>query len=466
MFGFMKREPGFYRGVWLLALPIMLQNLITSTLAMADTFMVGLLGELPMAGVTLANIPLYALQMFFFGVQSGSAVLISQYWGKGDRTSINRILGLSWLVVSVVSVAFSAVLLADPVRFMSLFGNDPAVVEEAARYGRIACVSYVLNGWTLVYVGAHRSMENPKLGLYMLSVSMLVNTFLNWVFIFGNLGAPRMGVEGAALATLISRCVEVVIMLGHIARSRYFRIEPMAVIRPGRETAAKLFKYATPVILNETLWGVGTGLYPTIMGHMENSTEILAAYTVAGNVERLALVALIGLANSAAIIVGREIGAGRRKTVYGVGWALNILSVLVGLLVGGVLLLLSVTLIPKFVFPLFQLSPSTMEIATMMLTVQAVTMSPRAFNFTNIVGVLRGGGDVRMAAIMDLLPMWLVSIPFAAMAGLVWKWGVFWVYVGISLDNVAKCILGVKRLRSGRWINDVTIANGETEAET
>ena len=456
----MKREPGFYRNIVALALPIVLQNLVTSALAMADTFMVGLLGEVPMAGLTLANIPFYALQMFFFGVQSGSAVLISQYWGKGDRNAINRILGLSWLVVGLVSTLFSVILLSGPGRFMGLFSNDPAAVDVAARYGRIVCISYILNGITLVYVGAHRSMENPKLGLYMLSASMLTNTFLNWVFIFGNLGAPRMGAEGAAVATLISRCVELVIMFIHIARSKHFTLDVPSILHPGRETAVKLFTYATPVILNETLWGIGTGLYPTIMGHMENSTEILAAFTVSGNIEKLALVALIGLSATAAIIIGREIGAGRIKTVYDVGLALNVLSTIVGLVVGLVMLALSWTLVPRYIFPLFQLSDSTSSIALVMLTMIAIMMAPRAFNFTNIVGVLRGGGDVRAATVIDLLPLWLISIPAAALFGLVMNWGVFGVYVAISLDQLVKFFIGIWRLRSGEWINDLTVTEG------
>ena len=460
MFGFMKREPGFYRDIVALALPIVLQNLVTSTLALADTFMVGLLGEVPMAGVTLANIPFYALQMFFFGVQSGAAVLISQYWGKGDHKTISRILGLSWLAVGVLSVLFSAFLMTDPVRFMGLFGNDSAAVDVAARYGRIVCVSYILNGLNLVYMGAHRSMENPRLGLYMLSASMLTNTFLNWVLIFGKLGAPAMGVEGAALATLVARCVETLIVLVHAVGSKHFRIDLTCLLHPGREIARKLAIYATPVILNETLWGVGTGMYTTIMGHMDNSTEILAAFTVAGNVEKLALVALIGLAGTAAIVVGREIGAGRIETVYDIGLALNVLSVAAGLVVGVVMLGVSWTLVPRYIFPLFQLSDSTGRIALTMLTMIAVIMAPRAFNFTNIVGVLRGGGDVRAATIIDLLPLWLVSIPATALFGLVFKWGVFWVYVGISLDQLVKFFLGIWRLRSGEWINDLTVTEG------
>ena len=460
LFHFMRREKGFYRNVFSLAAPIVLQNLVTSTLALADTFMVGLLGEVPMAGVTLANIPFYALQMFFFGVQSGGAVLISQYWGKGDRKTISRLLGLSWLVVGVLSALFSAFLMTDPVRFMGMFGNDSATVEIAAQYGRIVCPSYILNGLTLVYMGAHRSMENPRLGLYMLSVSMITNTFLNWVLIFGELGAPELGVEGAAWATLISRCVELVIVIVHMRLGKKFRIDLHALLRPGKEMARKLAVYATPVILNETLWGIGTGMYPTILGHMDNSTEILAAFTVAGNVEKLALVALIGLAGTAAIVIGREIGAGRTKTVYDVGLALNTLSVAVGLVVCIVMLAVSWTLVPQYIFPLFQLSDSTGRICLIMLTMIAAMMAPRAFNFTNIVGVLRGGGDVRAATVIDLLPLWLTAIPAAALFGLVLKWGVFWVYVGISLDQLVKFFFGIWRLRSGAWINDLTVTEG------
>ncbi len=460
MFGFMKREPGFYRRVFALAAPIMLQNLVTSTLAMADTFMVGLLGEVPMAGVTLANIPMYALQMFFFGVQSGSAVLISQYWGKGDRKAINRVLGLSWLVMGAVSVVVAGVLLAIPQQVMGLFSNDPAAVAVAARYGRIVGVSYVFNSFTLAYLGAHRSMENPRLGLYMLSASMLTNTLLNWVLIFGALGAPAMGVEGAAVATLIARIVEFAIMAGHMGLGRHFRVDFAVMLRPGREAVRKLFKYATPVILNETLWGIGIGLFPTIMGHMENSTEILAAYTVTGNVEKLAMAALIGLAGTAAIIVGREIGAGNRSTVYEVGLALNALSVALGVAVGGVLAVLTWGVLPRYVFPLFQMAQNTRAIASMMLYVVSATMGARAFNHTNIIGVLRGGGDVRAATVIDLAPLWLVAIPLAALVGLVFQWGIFWVYISMSFDQIAKFFLGVARLRSGAWINDLTVTEG------
>lgn len=234
MFSYMKREPGFYRQVVALAAPIVLQNLITSTLSMADTFMVGMLGEAPMAAVTLANIPLFVVQLFIFGVQSGASVLISQYWGKQDMESINRVLGVALWVVLLVSSAFAAVLLICPRQFLGLFGNQPDVVAMAAQYGSIAGISYVCNSFTMMYVAAYRSMEQPALGMYILAASMTVNTCLNWVFIFGNLGAPALGVRGAALATLIARSLEVIIVVTHMVRTRFFQVRARLLLRPGR----------------------------------------------------------------------------------------------------------------------------------------------------------------------------------------------------------------------------------------
>ena len=204
----MRRGSHFYRQVAVLAAPIVIQNLITSALGMADTFMVGLLGELPMAAVTLANIPLFVLQLFIFGVQSGASILISQYWGRKDMAAINRVMGVAMWIVFLVSSVFAWILFFFPSQFLGLFGNQPEVIALAARYGRIAGLSCVFDSLVMIYVATYRSMERPKLGMYILVVSMLVNTFLNWVLIFGKLGAPALGVEGAALATLIARILE------------------------------------------------------------------------------------------------------------------------------------------------------------------------------------------------------------------------------------------------------------------
>ena len=456
MFSFMKQRPGFYREVVTLAFPIVLQNMVTSLLSMADTFMVGLLGELPMAAVTLANIPLTMVNFIVFGVQSGITVLISQSWGRQDRDSINRLVGVGGWFSVAISATVAMILLLFPVEFLSLFGSDREIVALAAKYGRIAGFSYALNSVTMIYVAAFRAIERPKLGMYILMTSMLCNTFLNWVLIFGNLGAPAMGVEGAALATLTARSLEWVMVAVHIKRTTYFKLDLKAVLVPGRRALRRCLRYATPVIANETFWGIGTGLYPTIMGHMEGSQEILAAYTIVGNMNTLCMVAIFGIASTAAIMIGREIGAGRRDTVHSVGLALNVLSVMVGAVMGGVLLIFAFYIGPRFVFPVFHLSSGAAVIATAMLATQGFIAPVRDFNTTNIVGVLRGGGDVTVATVIDLSALWLVSLPWAAVCGLVLKTNVFWVYFAIAVEQVGKFFSGLWRLRSGKWVHDLT----------
>ena len=455
MFAYMKQKPGFYKQVVLLALPIVLQNLITSALGMADTFMVGMLGEVL---VTLANIPLFALQMFIFGVQSGSSVLVSQYWGKQEMESINRVLGVALWVVMVVSTLFAGVLLVCPVEFLSLFGNEPEVIALAAQYGSIAGFSYVCNAFTMMYVAAYRSMERPQLGLYILVASMATNTFLNWVLIFGKLGAPAMGVRGAATATLIARLLEVTIVILHMMKNRFFRVHLHLLLRPGLDMTRRFLKYGGLVVCNETMWGIGTSMFPTIMGHMAGSTEILAAYTIAGNMEKITMVVAFGLASTASIIIGREVGAGRADRILDVGKSLNTLAVLSGLTLGTLLLLFVRFAAPVWVYPLFKLSPGAASVASMMMTMMALAMPLKDFNTVNIVGVLRGGGDVKAATLIDIGPLWGVAIPYAALCGLVLKTTVFWVYLAFPLEQAVKFFVGIRRLRSGKWVRDLTRA--------
>ena len=458
MFSYMNRGKAFYRDVVLLAIPIILQNLITNSLGLLDTFMVGMLGEAPMAAVTLANIPIFVVQLMTFGLQSGASVLISQFYGKGDKGSINEVLGIGFAVAGGITLVFGCVMFFLPIPFMSLFGNNAAVVALAAQYAKIVAFSFLFDSLAQVYIAAHRSMANPLLGLYILGASMVSNTILNWVFIFGKLGAPAMGVEGAALATLISRVLEFVIAVGHIALGKRFRLQFDRLLHPSPAMLGKYVRFATPVLLNETLWGLGTSLYPTIMGHMEGSQAILAAYGIVGNLVNVSTVMVFAIGGTTAIIIGREIGAGRREGVYETGLCLDTLAFLAGLIVGAVFIVLTYTLFEPVVYPLFHLSQEASEIATMMSVVSFAILAVRSFNTTNVVGVLRGGGDVRAATIIDLLPMWLLSLPLAALAGLVFHWGILPVYLCISLDNVVKLVLGVWRLRSGVWIRDITAA--------
>lgn len=458
MLSYFQREPGFYRKLIALTLPMIIQNLITNSLGLIDTFMVGTLGEAPLAGVTLANVPIFVVQLMLFGIQSGSSVLISQYHGKGDTDSINRVMGVSFFVAGGLTLAFSLLVTAVPTQFMGLFGNDAEVVDIAARYGRVVVWSYFFDGFVLVYNGTHRAMGESRRGMYILAVSMVVNTVLNWVLIYGKLGAPAMGVEGAALATLLARVLSFCIMLVWAARDRKFTIRPELLLRPGKEMTRRFLRVATPVMCNETLWSLGNSMFPTIMGHMAGSKEILAAYAIAGNITNMCCVGVFAISNAAAILVGQTIGAGESHRVYRLGGLLQTLACLFGLAAGLVFYGLLHLLIIPVLYPLFELSAGAASICTMMLTIVFLTMALRAFCITNIVGILRGGGDVRMATVIDILPLWVIVVPLAALCGLVWEMGILWVYLAMTLENVFKVFWGYSRYRSGLWIRDVTQA--------
>lgn len=457
MFSYLKRGKEFYRNILFLALPIILQNLVTTSLGLIDTFMVGVLGEVPLAAVNLANIPIFVIQLVMFGLQSGSSVLISQFWGKRDMESINRVIGIGCYVAEAIAIVFSVLMLFFPKELMGLLTDNAALIGPAADYARIVGPSYLFASITSVYVGAHRSMENPKLGFIIFSLSMVTDVFLNWIFIFGNLGAPALGVAGAAWGTFGARVVEFLVMAGYALFNRRFKLKFALLLRPSGELVAKFIRYASPVVLNEALWGLGTSLYKVIMGHMAGSTEILAARALAGSIEDICTVAIFAIAATSGIVVGREIGAGRDKeTVYQLGLTMDTLAFACGALVGGFMLVGTRLLLAPLVYPIFKLSASAAGICTMMLTFTGVVLPLRSFDSTNTVGVLRGGGDVRMAMIIDILPLWLVAIPLAALFGLVFQWGIFAVYVGICMENVVKFGFGVSRLRSRVWINDVT----------
>lgn len=456
MLAYMKQDRGFYKGLFSLALPIILQNLITESLALADTFMVGLLGEAPLAGVTLANIPIFIQQLMIFGFQSGSSVLISQFYGRGDRDSIHAVLGLGAYVAGAVTALFGCVMFFFPVQFMGLFGSDAAVVALAARYGKVVAFSIFFGGLSEVYIAAHRAMGNPKLGLYILVASMATNVVLNYGLIFGRLGLPEMGIEGAALATLISRVLQLALAVGHGCLSRWLWPLPAKLLRPGVPMLRRFLRFATPVVLNETLWGLGTAIYPTIMGHMDGSQAILAAYAVAGNVEKLCTVVIFAVANASAVIIGQSVVRQSRQRIMELGQVLNAVAVLAGAAGGALALAGLYAFIAPLVFPIFHLSQRAREVALMMLTVTFVMFPLRSYNTTNIVGVLRGGGDVTMAACIDLTALWTFAIPLSALVGLVLRWDVFWIYMVMALEQTVKVFWGAWRFRSGKWIRDVT----------
>ena len=459
MFDFLKQPKGFYKGVVALMGPMMLQNMIAQTVALTDTFMVGMLGERYLAAVTMALTPLFFLLILTLGVQSGVGILSSQYWGKGNLNAINRVMGIGIYTALTMTLAGALAVFFFPHQILSIISPDRVLVELGVTYLRIAGFAQVCNAISLVYIASHRSMENPRLGVIILSISSVTSVFLNWVLIFGNLGFPALGIQGAAISTLIARGIEVVIICIHAFNNSRLKIQLSRLLAPGIMITKDFFKYSLPIIFNEALWGFGFMLFPVIFGHMAGAQTILAAFTIAGNIERFFSVAIFASGAATSVIIGREIGAGRIDNVKNVAKALTSLGLLFGVAASILILVTRTTIIEPFVYPLFDLSVEAAAVTSTMLLILAFAQPMRSLLFTIGLGVLRGGGDVKAFMIIDVGTLYLIALPIAAIAGLVIGADIAVVYSAFFFNSLAGFILCVYRMRSGKWINDVTRDN-------
>ena len=432
-------------------------------MSMADTFMVGVLGETALAAVTMANSPFYVMQLMIFGVQSGMSVLVAQYHGRGDQEAINRVMGIALFVSTTITGLLAVAAFCIPEQIMRVLTNNADLVAPGAAYTRYVGFSYFFSAISGVYIAAQRSTENPRLGAVLLTVSGALNIFLNWVLIYGKLGAPMLGCAGAAVATLISRAFEVAVLCVYAGVSRRLPLMPRALLHPGRVIAKDFAKYALPVVCNECLWSLAFSLYTVIMGHMGNNTPILSAYTIAGNLQRMMTPASFAAGGAAAVLIGREIGRGNRDQVQRKAWVLDGLALVVGLVCMGIIALVRNVLLRPYILPLMHMEGAACDIAMYMMGVLMLVQPVSSVSLTNIVGVLRGGGDVRYAMLCDVGPLYAVCLPLAALTALVWKLDIRYVYPLMSIDVIVQIFLCVPRLRSGKWIHDVTRGAGELE---
>ena len=453
----LRREPGFYKRLWKLSLPMILQNLITFSLSLIDTFMVSQLGNEEMAAVTTANVPVFLLISIVFGVQSGLGILVSQYWGSGDVKSINRALGVASFIGTGITAVLAVLFFLFPVSVMDLLSNEHALSLLGAPYLRIIGFSYVFNMLSSIYASAQRSVENPNFGMKLFGFSTVLNTGLNYLLIFGHLGFPALGVAGAALATLLARMSEFLICVVCALRSRTIPLDFDCFLRPGMDMVRRFLKYASPVVLNEAAWGLGNSLLTVILGYTDNSVEMLAANAVMGNLNRLFLVVCFGLGAATAVLIGKAIGEGRSHSeVMALSQTLMGFAVLVGGTVGLAALILVPTLFVPVIFPLFKLYGESAAIATAIAVASFLALPLHAHSISSITGVLRAGGDVGWSTFLDLAPQWLACLPLTALAALVLKTGVWPIAIAMQAECIIKVPLCTWRINSGKWINDLT----------
>ena len=453
---FLARHRGIYSKTVALMIPMILQNIISQCVTLSDTFMVGMLGEQYLSAITIATTPLFVFTIFIFGVQSGAGILVAQYWGNGDKDSINRVIGIGVYFSAITTFTGALVLSLFSHQILGLVISEKALVGLSAPYARISGFATALNSISLTYIACQRSMENTRFGFMVLSASAVISVIGKYIFIFGNLGMPALGIMGAALSTLFARFVEVVIISIHAFRNSRLPVKLKLLLKPGMAMLKSFVRYSLPVIYNEALWGFGMMLFPVILGHMAGAEQILAAYNIAGNLERLATVAVMACANATAVIIGREIGAGRRDQVDGVAKSLIALGAAIGICSGGLLLLARVMIFEPYVYPLFDLSKEAAMNTTTILTILVFIIPLRTMSWTMGIGVLRGGGDVKAYMYIDVGLLYLAALPMAYISGIILGLGIAIVYSSILVEYALKLPLIYLRIRSKKWIHNLT----------
>lgn len=440
----------FYKKVFILVLPMALQNLINVGVSATDVIMLGRVGEKVLSGCSLGGQIFWILSLFLFGSTSGASVLIAQYWGKKDTAAIEKVMGIVVFLTMIVSVVFMMAALLFPGRLMRLFTNDAEIIEQAVRYIRIVAYTYPITAFTMSYLNMLKSIERVTISTIIYGSSLLINIVVNSVLIFGLFGFPQMGIRGAAIGTLIARIVELLILLYYIRRFRpEVRVRWENILHRDRVMWKDFLYYASPVILNEVLWGVGYSANTAIVGRLGSS--VVAANSVVQMARQLSMVVGFGIAAATAIMIGKAIGEGRKDIAESYGKKFTMLGFLCGLGGAAVILLLR----PLIMWGMgFEAEASHyLELFLYMMSAYVIGQS---LNTTWVVGVFRSGGDTRFGMILDMSTMWFGSILFSALAAFVFHLPVPVVYAILLSDEFIKVPFCLWRYRKKTWLKDVT----------
>lgn len=449
MISYSLTDRNFYKRMFSIAIPIAIQNLISSSLNMVDTVMIGSLGDVSLAAVGMANQFFFLFIILMFGINSGASIFIAQFWGKRDVQNIRKILGIGLISGGLISIIFTTGAFFVPKLIMNIFSKDNQVIELGSQYLRIVCFSYTITAISFSYGFSSRSIGNAKLPMVVSAISLLSNTFLNYLLIFGNFGFPALGIKGAAIATLISRTIEVSLLLGII----YYRKGVLAArIRELTDITKpfiiKVFRTTLPVVLNEGFWSLGVTMYSVAYGRI--GTEDFAAVQISNTIQGLFMVIAMGLGNSCAVMIGNQIGANDNEKAFDYAKSFSILGPVIGILLGIVLLILS-----PYILYLFNVSSYVQQNAYRTLIVISIFISLKIFNTILIVGILRSGGDTKFSLFLEMGSVWGIGVPLAFLGALYWKLPVYWVVALVSMEEIVKALIGLTRIISKKWIRNV-----------
>lgn len=441
-----------YRSLLVLVIPIGIQNLIASLVNTLDIFMLGYVGQDELSAVSLANQYMFILWGFFFGMNSAATLMNAQYWGKGDLKAVQAIFGislkLSIIVTSIVSIG--CIFFSRPL--MVLYTNDAVLIDIGVKYLRTIGISYLIMSFSQCYQCTLRSVEQATKSTILSTVALFVNAGLNAVFIFGLFGAPKMGVMGVAIATIIARVVELALCLIDYARGSMFKPDLKILLGRHKILSRDFVKYAGPALVNDLVWTLAFSTYSIILGHLNR--DIVAASSVATTLRDLFTTFCFGIAAGSSVILGKELGAGDLEKAKYDSKVMSYVTLVATIIMGIFLILLRHPMMG-----MFELTDTAKGYLNIMLLISSYYIIGQTMNTLFIAGIFRSGGNTKFGMICDTITMWCVAVPLGFFVAFVLKWPPMVVYFVLCLDEFWKIPVVIKYYKSYKWLNNITREN-------
>lgn len=439
----------FYKKFFLLMIPMAMKELISSLVNLIDTIMVGQLGETAIAAVGIGNQVYFLYTVFLFGISCGAGVFAAQFWGTRDTKGMRQVLGLNLILGFLLSLLFVMAALFLPKQIFQAFKANPEVLKEGVPYLRIVSIGYLATAITTAFDMSVCCSEKAGLPFLVRAIGLIVNIFFNWILIFGKLGMPALGVTGAAIATVIARVTEMVIMIAVIYGKKMLQAaRPTELFHIPKDLVGKFWKTATPVILNEMAWALGITTYSWVFARI--SPDAMVVVTIVQNIERLMLVFFHGGGNAAGVFIGKAVGAGQKEEAFLYAKRLTVMTLLFSAVFCGIFLLAR----PLMLLP-YEVTPEVHRLAMDMLLITAILMIVKSTTFLLIVGVFRNGGDTKASALIDIGSLWGIGVPAVVLSGLGLGLPLLTCYAIMSVEEIVKLLLSLHRFRGGKWIRNV-----------
>ena len=442
---FSNENRKFLKGLYILALPIVAQDLVGAFVNMLDTFMVSSLGEEAVAAVGLSNQVFFLFALFMFGANSGAAALMGQFWGKNDVKSIRKTMGICWGLSLFVATVFATLAFFIPETIMGIYSNDPAVIQLGVQYLRIVCFSYFLSAISMVINFAMRSTGQTRLPMITTTCALVCSAALNYVFIF----ILGMGVEGAAISTVIARSIEVILQFIFFRKLRLPIVGPISdYLAIDRTYLKHFFRIVSPVILNEILWSVGVSLYN--VAYRECGTAAQSAVQIAVSIQNIFIVFGRSIGSACGIMVANALGASEFEEAIRNARKSLLVAVFTSATMGALLWITT-----PYIVNFFDISPAVNNYIFLLLRVISVVIVIQTINFICIVGIFRSGGDNTYCLIIDTGCVWLVGLPLAFIGAYYLGFPIYWVFLMSRMEEVAKCIFNLVRVSGSKWVKNL-----------